>query len=148
MNIFSLSYHSRNCLEDLVMETESEIGAILRVARSRNEAADVTGALLFTENRFCQILEGGEREVKDIFDSIKRDRRHTDVTIIGIGTSFSRRFASWSMAFAGTSIPAQEYYRDYVLGRFAFTSLTTDALCQLMMKMIEIDGTPDRLVLV
>ena len=69
MKIHTISYHSRNRIEDLTANTLSEIEKILIVARSRNAALNVTGALMFNEGRFTQILEGDRQPVTDIFDS-------------------------------------------------------------------------------
>jgi hypothetical protein len=113
MPIYSLSYHSRNRIEDLTFDTLSEIDKILAVAAARNAANEVTGALMFNEGRFTQILEGRKADVWTIFDSIRRDSRHSDVTVLATQSSIARRFNSWEMAFVGTSPAARTYYNNY-----------------------------------
>ena len=76
-------------------------------------APGVTGALLFNEDLFAQVLEGPLEAVEQIFEQIQRDQRHSDVTILESGPAVERDFPEWSMAFApmnrtaafGTTIP-------------------------------------------
>ena len=76
------------------------VEAILDVARSRNEHADVTGMLLFDGTSFMQLLEGPESAVERIFSSIARDNRHTGVVRIHSETDVEREFADWSMGYS------------------------------------------------
>jgi Sensors of blue-light using FAD len=55
---------------------------IVDVARLRNPAHGITGALLFDGERFCQLIEGAEAEVSTLMQSISRDPRHTDVRVL------------------------------------------------------------------
>lgn len=140
MPIYSLSYHSRNRIEDLTFDTLSEIDKILAVAVSRNAASEVTGALMFNEGRFTQILEGRKADVWAIFDSIRRDPRHSDVTVLATQSSITRRFSSWEMAFVGTSPAARAYYNKYTAtSELVSKAFQHDKLCQLMLEMIDLD---------
>lgn len=76
---------------------------IIRHAAARNAALGVTGALLFTGDRFAQWLEGEEDAVRSILASIVKDDRHRDVTILQQGPAERRRFRQWSLAYAGVS---------------------------------------------
>jgi hypothetical protein len=76
---------------------------ILTTSRARNAKLDVTGALLFTESCFTQILEGPKEAVALIFDAIECDARHRDVTLISFKPAPQRYFPEWSMAYAGVS---------------------------------------------
>jgi Sensors of blue-light using FAD len=60
---------------------------IVDVARLRNPAHGITGALLFDGERFCQLIEGAEPEVSALMQSIGRDLRHTDVRVLFAGPS-------------------------------------------------------------
>lgn len=99
--MFSLLYVSRALLRE--ESARSELDAIIRVSVARNQAASVTGALLYTGERFAQILEGPEKEVRLVVASIERDSRHTDFTIVEQGAIERRRFARWAMADLGLS---------------------------------------------
>ena len=99
--MYSLLYISRAGL--VAGATDAEIEAIVRVSTVRNAAAEVTGALLFTGDRFAQMLEGDETAVLQIMASIAADPRHRDVTVIEQGPIDRRRFARWSMVRSGQS---------------------------------------------
>jgi hypothetical protein len=99
--VYSLLYISRAELAGSTVEAEIE--AIVRVSTARNAAAEVTGALLYTGERFAQLLEGSEDAVREIMARIARDPRHSELTIIEQGPAERRRSARWSMAYGGRS---------------------------------------------
>ena len=63
-------------VDDLVV---SAIGA---ESRERNLASGISGALLFDGKRFCQLLEGLERDVRLLMARITNDTRHRNVSPI------------------------------------------------------------------
>jgi hypothetical protein len=101
--IYTLAYFSRNRIEESSSNLKAEIAKILSTARTNNSRVGVTGALLYSKGYFAQVLEGPLREVEAIFESIQRDCRHHDVTILHFKPVGERSFSQWSMAFAGLS---------------------------------------------
>lgn len=87
------------------------VNDIVTVSVPRNGALTVTGALIFTGTRFVQFLEGPSSAVRDLRASIGRDRRHINVRTIAAGTAERRRFAHWSLAYAGTTACFDELVR-------------------------------------
>jgi hypothetical protein len=89
-----------------VMQT-SDINPILAQSRIRNADQQVTGFLMYVEGiynhhkegRFLQVLEGSEHDVTQIYDSIKKDLRHNQVTTLKEGPIENRNFSSWSMGY-------------------------------------------------
>jgi hypothetical protein len=71
---------------------------ILSVARVRNLALGVTGALICMDGLFAQVLEGREEAVNQLMVAILRDSRHAEVRIVRVSEIADRRFANWSMA--------------------------------------------------
>lgn len=102
-NLFRIVYCSRNRLHGTVAEVSNELNKILSKARANNSKAQVTGALLYNAGNFAQVLEGRLDAVERIFEKIQRDPRHTEVTVIQIGSIAVREFPEWAMAFAGSS---------------------------------------------
>ena len=98
---FSLAYFSRNAIVGTPEELREQIEHILVSARRKNPPRGVTGALLFSEGCFAQVLEGPREAVEDIFETIQCDPRHCDVTVMHLHAVEQRSFAAWSMAFAG-----------------------------------------------
>ncbi len=54
---------------------------IIRVAHNRNSQYGLTGALLFLDGDFIQVLEGEVHRVRERYKIIAADSRHTDVDL-------------------------------------------------------------------
>lgn len=77
--------------------TGSDCDQILISARRRNFFLDVTGMLMLVGGRFCQILEGTEKNVNQVFDHIGLDRRHSNVQVLEAKAIMKRSFPDWTM---------------------------------------------------
>ena len=99
-DLYALSYLSRNRIEGVDGPNRKELQQILSSARRNNRQLGITGAMLFTEIYFAQILEGPQGAVETIFERIQCDLRHSDVTVLSFQPIAARRFAGWSMAYA------------------------------------------------
>ncbi len=73
---------------------------MLEKARDNNSRDSITGCLLYYEGEFIQYLEGNQIKVLNLFDKIKEDKRHKDVTILAYGVADTREFKDWEMAYA------------------------------------------------
>ena len=102
--IFQLAYEST--ASDAM--TEDQLQEILRQARSNNDELDVTGILLHAQGHFFQVLEGPEAVVRDLYDTIRDDPRHTDVTAVHSTSVAERTFPEWKMALENLAIVAGE----------------------------------------
>jgi len=85
---------------------DSELMDILRVSRDNNQSKDVTGLLLYKGGNFMQVLEGPDDIVEALFDKVKEDPRHKDVTVISREQISARQFPAWEMAFQNLDNPA------------------------------------------
>ena len=93
---FRLIYRSRSRIAP--EDRPTVLAQIFDVARSKNKQAGVTGALLVTDNWFVQALEGEEPVVQRLYEHIRDDARHDEVTVIESATVDERVFGRWSMA--------------------------------------------------
>lgn len=82
---------------------ELRLERLLRECRELNDESQITGLLLFDGETFLQLIEGGRETVLDLYDSIREDPRHGNVTTVTSGPVESRRFARWSMAYGYVS---------------------------------------------
>jgi hypothetical protein len=91
---------------------QPQLDSILAAARRTNEAANVTGLLLYHDGSFFQTLEGPKESVIRIFSAIERDHRHSRVIVLQTKTTDARAFPNWSMGFmnAHTLRPDQAEY--------------------------------------
>lgn len=79
--------------------TQADLEMLLQEARERNAQHGITGLLLYRKAQFLQVLEGPEAQVRDLFETISRDRRHTGVVVVFEQEIDSRSFGDWHMGF-------------------------------------------------
>lgn len=84
-----------------------ELLDLLQCSRSRNNELLLTGLLLYAGGRFMQVLEGREAAVREVFTSIQRDSRHTDIHTLKLQAVEQRLFPDWSMAFENLDVATQ-----------------------------------------
>jgi hypothetical protein len=90
--------------ESLIFGSEAgwaaEIEQILHSSCRWNAGMGITGALLMTENRFAQVLEGAAPAILLSMDRISSDPRHRILRMEKRQLD-RRRFSAWSVAFLG-----------------------------------------------
>jgi hypothetical protein len=91
---------------------------LLEHARNSNATKGITGALVYVDGVFLQILEGDKRTVEDLLAKISRDVRHETVTVLRKAEAPSAVFKDWKMAYV--SATAEQ------VARWAGLSGTTD----------------------
>lgn len=118
--------------------TAEELSTILVESRQWNQDHGITGMLLYVEGifaslgkrnvesafagRFMQILEGSREEVEKIFNMIKEDSRHFNITPLENAPSSSRYFESWQMGFKILSASELEASTDFFNPDILFAS--------------------------
>lgn len=95
-NLHRLIYCSKARV-DLTGSMETVLPEILAVAKKRNSAVNVTGALLCCDGWFLQALEGPMVKVLETYGRIVQDPRHESATIVEAAPARERLFSSWSM---------------------------------------------------
>lgn len=83
--------------------TSKELTDLLARARTNNQAAGVTGLLLYHRGSFLQVLEGEGSVVQSLYERIEKDPRHNRCIVIKRSTVEERSFADWSMGFVEVS---------------------------------------------
>lgn len=91
---------------------------ILEQAQNNNAAQRVTGALVYADGYFLQILEGEKVRVEELMQIICRDLRHEKVRVLYAGEVWAPAFSDWSMAYVSAT-PEQ-------VARWAGLSSTTE----------------------
>ena len=117
------------------MYTDLDIADILTASCKNNAEKDVTGILLYHEGCILQVLEGEQQTVTDLYQKIKRDKRHKDVIQLVQGTCEERNFGEWSMGFKAVNNSDWNEYEGYM-------KLDTAGLLSLIKKKnLKIDAT-------
>jgi hypothetical protein len=90
---------------------------LLKIARSKNMAADISGMLLYHSGSFLQVLEGPEQNVEELYAKIQKDPRHTRCLLIWRDSIQQKEFENWSMGFVDTTRVAGriEGFVDYAM---------------------------------
>ena len=104
--LFRLVYCSRNTIspqQDMI----TEIAGILAISRINNARDGLTGALLYNDDCFAQVLEGPLGLVQQTFERIQCDERHADVVILDARHVETRMFGMWDMALAEPANPTE-----------------------------------------
>lgn len=78
----------------------SDLSKIMDTAVSTNRGLGVTGLLCYRDRCFVQFLEGDESIVKNLYEKIKKDDRHTGCFVLMEDSIDKRLFAQWDMALA------------------------------------------------
>jgi hypothetical protein len=77
----------------------SAVADIAAKARRANAERDITGLLVFDGMRFCQQLEGGQKQVLALLERIRQDTRHINMQILHHGELAMRRFKRFSLGY-------------------------------------------------
>lgn len=83
--------------------SQAELIELLTRSREKNSRLGITGLLLYRGGNFMQVLEGEERAVLELYDTIRRDSRHYGQFILDQGHCDERQFSDWSMGFQNLS---------------------------------------------
>jgi hypothetical protein len=95
-SLTSLTYRSRAV-------DRMSVGALRgleRASQARNRAEGLTGLVCYDDGHFFQWLEGPAESLVRVWDSVRRDARHTDIADVTMRTTEARVFDGWDMALA------------------------------------------------
>lgn len=100
MALTRLTYISEPQLDPAAGSTIVQLGSILSVSRRNNEAAGITGALVYDESWFIQALEGERRAIWQTYSRISEDERHAGCQLVEMVEVGERLFGNWWMGLA------------------------------------------------
>ncbi|WP_207420360.1 BLUF domain-containing protein [Desertivirga brevis] len=93
----------------------ASLKSILTSSQRHNQETNITGMLVYFDNKFLQLVEGDEILIKAVFEKIKQDKRHHNLSILKEGHIERRLFPGWSMSFRTPSpeeIAKEPGYKD------------------------------------
>jgi len=79
--------------------TKQSIEDFLFQVRDKNKQLAITGILLLIQGKFVQYIEGPAEEIDKVYESISKDKRHTEMIMLDSGRLTERQFKDWSMAY-------------------------------------------------
>lgn len=89
-----MAYCSRS---QVSMDSLLLIADILAVSQRNNRRDDITGALLYSEGVFFQVVEGAPVDLDRLLRRLGSDPRHSDIHVIARAPVTGRLFGEWSM---------------------------------------------------
>ncbi len=89
-----------------------DIEDILSRSRKNNPELDLTGMLIYTEDRFLQVLEGPLGNIMKLYNKINKDTRHAGSRIRYCEPTNERFFGNWHMAGKGLSSSSLDTHTD------------------------------------
>jgi hypothetical protein len=82
-----------------LMLNDREIANIVKISQTNNQQHGITGILLYNSGNFMQLIEGDDAEVEGLYEKIRKDKRHSDVTLLFKETITHRNFENWLMGY-------------------------------------------------
>jgi len=101
----------------------TELNDIAKVAARNNKLRGITGALLYIDHCFIQVIEGDAKSISELLTKLEADSRHCEIRIISDRIEQSPHFADWSMGLILT--PKEE--RKIVVGELRSAARATRA---------------------
>lgn len=83
--------------------TDADFDNIESKSVAANNERDVTGLLVVSEDRILQILEGREESVRELYNKIEADSRHTVVKLVCGVEDEVRLLLTWNMVVRGAN---------------------------------------------
>ncbi|MCU0919418.1 MAG: BLUF domain-containing protein [Burkholderiaceae bacterium] len=80
-----------------------ELEELLEHARTSNAEKGITGALVYVDGVFLQVLEGELDTVRELMEKISKDYRHETVTVLKEGATPAASFSDWEMAYVSAT---------------------------------------------
>ncbi|CAA7627214.1 Diguanylate cyclase/phosphodiesterase with PAS/PAC sensor(S) [Magnetospirillum sp. UT-4] len=119
--------------------TPSLLDSIILEARTFNQQNGITGHLIHFDDAFVQYLEGGEADIRHLYETIRDDPRHREVTLAAEGKLARRLFSGWTMGVR--SLEASSFLKDSDGGPSVFEVLAASPVaCRSLFEAIAMDA--------
>lgn len=140
--IFQIAYISDNATTVNIKQLNEIMTSIQEDSKRNNTADNISGALMFNQHCFAQILEGESHVIEKTFERIQTDPRHQNIQVLDYGPIESRSFPEWAMAFIAESNSNTEHFDQLAMltGSSANDGRTAN-LQSILLEIIEKSGT-------
>lgn len=79
--------------------SDADLNKLLLKSQKSNRENNISGILLHINGEFIQVLEGAKKAVLDLFEIIKKDKRHKNVIAFDEKEVAEKYFSGYFMAF-------------------------------------------------
>lgn len=117
------------------------LSALLKQARMRNALRSLSGLLTFDSDYFLQAIEGSPQAVNDLYASLLRDTRHSNVNLLHYAHIDSRLFPDWKMGFLSANSSHRALYAPMMTGpRFNPYALRGEQAQGLLLELARVSA--------
>jgi hypothetical protein len=95
IDLYCLLYISRMKEE----YNKEDIEYMLNLFREKNKENGISGLMLYYEGNIIQYIEGNKKDVYILYNNIKNDIRHYNITKVVDESVIKRNFVNWQMGF-------------------------------------------------
>jgi len=131
MSLSRLLYVSHCALKEQGAARDTAVREIAARSAKRNPSSLLSGALLYVDDTFVQVLEGPIKAVERCFEAICCDFRHDDIKLIDLIPAKDRVFPEWSMAFLAADDATMKTHGDLAEIRFLVGVNAREAVNQM-----------------
>lgn len=78
---------------------EKNLEQLLFQCQQKNSEKGITGLLLYTDQKFVQVIEGEKNVIQNTYEKICNDPRHDNVDILIEGEIKKRNYPQWLMGY-------------------------------------------------
>jgi EAL domain-containing protein (putative c-di-GMP-specific phosphodiesterase class I) len=133
--LFQIAYISDNTTATSPEQLTLIMKSIQEASKKNNEADNISGALMFNQLCFAQILEGESHVIEKTFERIQCDPRHQNIQVLDYRSIETRSFPDWAMAFIGESVSNTNQFDQLSIIRG--TSATDDRTARLQQVLLQ-----------
>ncbi len=133
MALSRLIYISEPQFDAAEGSTLAQLASIMSASRRNNRANNITGALVYDESWFLQVLEGDRRAIWERFSRINEDDRHGGCLLIEMADVETRLFGNWWMGLAARNTSTEPVFAPYLVnGALQADAMSAHAVLSLM----------------
>lgn len=125
----SVRLDHQNLLQDLA--------DILTTAMNFNSRNNICGVLYYAHNAFFQCIEGEEKNIRSLFDSIKKDKRHESVILLSTEYIEVPVFKKWSMNYVKANYQIDQFFKARKHSHFCPTALQADEVPEFIQLLLK-----------
>lgn len=135
-NLIRLVYHSTCAIPDYPEVVGLALDDIIESATRHNLENGISGALLYADRQFIQVVEGPALSVDETFARIQNDKRHRDIRMVCRVPMTDRLFERWPIAFLSEPELRPTLQHVGMKGAFDISRLPTDLIGPFLSSML------------
>lgn len=113
MSLHRVVFYSRNETTFSAGSMRDFVRGVLDSCSRHDQQSGLTGALLFNEHFFVQVMEGDHVALSEKLWALAKDDRHSLIVLVSAGEIATRSFLTWSVGYAGRSPELDRIYLRY-----------------------------------